>query len=118
MPEFTPGAWEFVRLNHFDGGHPYATTFGVKIGSEVIEIYSCSYDSNPSKWAKEWGANARLLAASPEMFEALAELHKLLDFDQKSVSNEAWTFEDPSAINEAFEKALRALAKAKGEAGS
>lgn len=58
-------------------------------------------------------ANAHLLAASWEMYEALWQLDAYLDFDTPWTKGEV--FGDPSGINEAMKQAKAAIAKALGE---
>lgn len=64
----------------------------------------------------EWLANARLIAAAPELLEALVALDTLIDFEESAKDGEHSWFDDASAINAAMEKARAAIAKATGGA--
>ena len=55
------------------------------------------------------GANARLIAAAPDLYEALAVLHTLLDFDDEVVAGVAIVTENPDRINHAFKVARAGL---------
>jgi hypothetical protein len=85
MSEFTPGPWEPVRsltCGHLRAGHNY----------------------NTPEPKKEWAdADIRLIAAAPELYEAL-----------QKVLNQSW--DGPiDAEHHARKQAAAALAKARGE---
>ena len=61
-------------------------------------------------------ANARLIAAAPELLEALNELDLLLDFGEPCSDEKPWIFDDWSDLNAAFIKARAAISKATGSA--
>ena len=88
----TPGPWE-VCIGEVDGG--------------LFEIYQgeintiCRGDDEMI----DWKANARLIAAAPEMLEALEDYIDLYPFRDKMNFRQRST----------FDKAKRAIAKAKGE---
>lgn len=79
-PKFTKGPWEFDGKGRIDAvafrnptGHMVIKDDGSKedyIGGLVALPYSCSEDGSV---IENHAANARLIAASPEMFDALAE---------------------------------------------
>ena len=57
----------------------------------------------------EWEANARLIAAAPDLLEALEQL--VIEYDDVELANA-----EPSSLTAAFNAARAAIAKAKGEA--
>ena len=90
MSEFTPGPWEPVRsltCGHLRAGHNY----------------------NTPEPKKEWtDADIRLIAAAPELYEALTELYQI----QAVSIDEPW---DDDRYFVAMEKAEAAIKKARGE---
>ncbi len=63
MSNHTAGPWECVQLSH---GTMLVRSKASGMNGYIAEIYS----SRPS----EWKANARLIAAAPELLDALMEL--------------------------------------------
>lgn len=59
-PKFTPGPWSVIKGRHF-----YEDRFGVEIKGDDFSI-------QPQMGMTE--ANAHLIAAAPELYEALEEL--------------------------------------------
>lgn len=92
MSKFTPGPWE--AKNIFENW-------------VITDSHDLIIDIRGSQ------ANAKLVAAAPEMYEALLELSKYLDFDQRVSDDEEFCFSDASGIDEAFQKASIALDKAR-----
>ena len=99
MSEHTPGPWRI-----------HATDETLVIGPDRYEI-ACMSGNYASDYEK-MGANATLIAAAPEMYEALTNIHDWL--------MSVWTPEDmvSEGVNEEFKKAYlatrAALFKANG----
>ena len=108
MSKHTPGPWT-------------AHTFLIRgRGRDEICHVGISNNLGPSR-AYESEANARLMAASPELLEACAAVIKYFgrwrDSAQEpgagSIDDIIWTIaEDPSTITECIDKARKAIAKA------
>jgi len=66
VKEFTPGPWKVQR---YDNGNSYAIS---PVGSAkvIAKLQSKTFDNK---------ANAHLIAAAPEMYEALKEIYQLLE---------------------------------------
>jgi len=69
-PKHTPGPWPCVRLSM--NGEAYATHYEAH-----IDCGACMVWAPPGNEEQE--ANARLIAAAPELLEALRELHDFAD---------------------------------------
>lgn len=69
--------------------------------------FACSWIDNPET-AKEAMANAKILAAAPDLLEALEVISRLYDY-------EATSGENSSRLYDARSIALLAIAKARGE---
>lgn len=99
-PAFTPGPWKWYPDELCQSELPY----------ETILEKGCSggYDSCGGyiQWGKNKEANANLIAAAPDMYEALILL--------KDAINDAEINSSPKDINNALFFAKRALAKAEG----
>ena len=80
----------------------------------TVDDFIC--DGDDAEVAEECAANAALIAAAPDLYEALAVLHTLLDFDDEVAAGVGIVTENPDRINRAFEAARAALRKARGEA--
>ena len=80
----------------------------------TVDDFIC--DGDDAEVAEECAANAALIAAAPDLYEALAVLHTLLDFDDEVAAWVGIVTENPDRINRAFEAARAALRKARGEA--
>ena len=93
MNKHTPGPWRF-DLARFNSGHEDAglSAYG-SVVSEEGDWFICGIED-----AKEWEANARLIAAAPELYEALCDM--VSDHDDLSEAT--------------LEFARAALAKARG----
>jgi hypothetical protein len=90
MSTHTPGPWHY----HIGGTGDYPT-WGVRIGRGIVHL--------PGIEPMEvMDANARLIAAAPELYEALMDLV------------DGWEAGDTKV--ESVVKAMEALAKARGEA--
>ena len=80
----------------------------------TVDDFIC--DGDDAEVAEECAANAALIAAAPDLYEALAVLHTLLDFDDEVAAGVGIVTENPDRINHAFKVARAALRKARGEA--
>ncbi len=119
MSKHTPGPWEYLTETTYAGDYPYSVGHKVKIGNEILTISCHGYEAD--KFFEEAAANARLIAAAPEMAEVLKEYEKweaalILD-------DEAWPGAMPTLTYELYDWMIRlqgkrnaALAKAEGVA--
>ena len=100
----TPGPWKWVQLD-FSG---YYHELHDKSGTVICDDGSAQGEYSAQIDVK--GANARLIAAAPELLEALEDA--LIDFDN-------WAAHEDNHPHEHLvvwaEKARAAIAKAKGE---
>ncbi len=105
----TPGPWTIDRLIGRISGGTYPSIVGFRVPCSQYEHETAEVE-----------ANARLIAAAPEMLEALEEIISTLD-SSKAHSAKAELIKDPSmsyliqALNLKYEIAKKAIAKAKGE---
>ena len=110
--KWTPGPWVY-RPEEFDD-------WGVVRGSDVGDgwaTYICQAKDQRVDEAGEnearrngidpWESNAHLIAAAPELYEALDDVVKMLDDNEVPISYEYYCT--------ALEPARAALAKARGE---
>jgi hypothetical protein len=93
MSEFTPGPWE---------------VFNEGLGSYKVSKCDAWLGSSTLRTNEENLANANLIAAAPELYEALTELYQI----QAVSIDEPW---DDDRYFVAMEKAEAALKKARGE---
>lgn len=105
--KFTPGPWGWVE--QYRGGHAWLQSASEKftIGNAIIDDGS-AYGEYPPRIAVN-EANAHLIAAAPDLYEALERLLPMAEDDCFQYGNSA--DEDEDII---FARA--ALAKARGEA--
>ena len=82
MSKHTPGPWEVIWANdesYCEHTGPFgATTLMLKIGDTALKIAlftSPGFDHD--KFVK-WEANARLMAAAPEMYDALQKANEFI----------------------------------------
>jgi hypothetical protein len=108
MDKHTPGPW-FARLTKYYGKTDDQQDLTVGTDHESICILTASRGHTT-----EAMPDARLIAAAPDLLEALQALHALLDFDEMIEANDPITFDDPSGINEAMRNAREAIKYAKG----
>lgn len=109
MSKFTPGPWEVVESRN---GYPYQIS--ARTASDNI---AGAVGKSITRWAaialpssEEGQANARLIAAAPELYEALSTLERLSRkvlemFDGPRILTGAW---------DACDAARAALAKVQG----
>lgn len=96
--EHTPGPWE-------------TNTLYSKVITPTKEICDVSVNANEEGFTyDEWRANARLIAAAPDLLEALEGFEKAFE-----ISNERYVDWVPtSELIDAFHHALNIINKAKG----
>lgn len=106
MSDFTPGPWEIK--------HGF-NVFGYRQDGKILSVVASTggYQSNTYEANTENAANARLIAAAPDLLEALREFIQL-------VQSEAWTDVEIPMIAAlpfitASLNAEKAIAKARGE---
>lgn len=77
--KFTPGPWNVCRIKHY---HPQliGETCCVKIGENILELDYIGV-GNENKDYVQSQANAFLIAAAPEMYEALDDIYKVFKMD-------------------------------------
>ena len=71
MSKHTPGPWEYVRETEYMGGYPCNVSHKVKVGQELLTVGCHGYGWGEPE--KEIEANAHLVAAAPELYEACKE---------------------------------------------
>jgi len=81
MADFTPGPWEYLREITFMNDYPLTVAHRVKIGNETL-TFDC-HDAVLKDDFTESEANARLIAASPEMYEELKATCEVCDSEYK-----------------------------------
>lgn len=111
-PKWTPGKWcvpdQTYRVQltvDVEGEDLIACPGSGGAMSYTETVCTMGWNGTP-----EWDANAHLIAAAPDMAEALAELCALSD-DHAPFGGEIYQ----DRINRAWDAARAALAKAKGE---
>lgn len=96
---FTPGPWQWVGDDEIEQvEHPFTS---------VAEVVRVPKDHDRA----QQDANARLIAAAPELYEAVSELTDAMHRYEMDVDADA-----PAEHREMMRKAHAALAKARGEA--
>jgi hypothetical protein len=120
MSKWTPGPW--IAEQYCMGKPPDS-------GCAVVASRDPAKISNPSRGMVAWAtravgqtgaeveANAHLIAAAPEMADALMALDAVIDFDPEMAEALAAQLEikDATALQAACRMARAALAKARGE---
>ena len=101
MTQFTKGPWELFLTGDERGIYIGLDLFG--LSSKVVTTVDC--DDLPKAEAQ---ANAHLIAAAPELYEALKGASELIN---RILKGDDW-----GAIEEYYIEAMDALAKARGEA--
>ena len=100
----TPGPWDYERLFRDAGNHP-GDHYTIDDDFLTIIIAGEDDDFDPDKhnWIVVYGpnqeANARLIAAAPELLESLEEMYNLIAREH--------------LLNETVAKAAKAIRKAK-----
>ena len=71
MSKHTPGPWEYLTETTYAGDYPYSVGHKVKMGNELLTVSSHAYGAD--EFFEKAAANARLIAAAPELYEACKE---------------------------------------------
>ena len=107
-PNTTPGPWVALDDNTASG-------LEIRGGAHHYPLAKmCSYWAGPGPREAETKANYRLIAAAPELYEALAGAIGALEFSRdyhNDLGNEEQAF-----AQDKLDAATKALAKARGEA--
>lgn len=104
MQKFTPGPWTLCRTT--DGGKTVAFHVAADPHGSLHPVVE--YREGKVRAPEEIEANARLISAAPELYEALKELAAAYDnYDGGSISEKR--------ISRAIEAADAALTKARGD---
>lgn len=70
MSKHTPGPWEYLTETTYAEDYPYSVGHKVKVGQELLTVGCHGYGWEPGE---EMAANAQLIAAAPELYEACKE---------------------------------------------
>jgi hypothetical protein len=103
----TPGPWHVTACLDYWVEHGHAIT-GADDGFMGVALCGDISWPNSDERQKEWEANARLIAAAPDLLEAL-----------KVLADQRWTdrpFHGPGSQDEWLKKAAAAIANATGAA--
>jgi uncharacterized NAD-dependent epimerase/dehydratase family protein len=100
----TPGPWTALPE---ECDKPYVRIRGTRLGwrFKIANVMNAGYDDPPEREVEETRANAALIAAAPELLEALQEVFMIGD----RLVSDVYGYEFK-------EKARAAIAKATGEA--
>ena len=114
----TPGPWDIREGFRSDTWEVFPTRGappddGFSAWAELATVVADYNDDDMS----EGEANARLIAAAPELLAALQALDLLIDFNDDEIGT-VWMFDDISEMRAAIELANLAIAKATGNVGS
>lgn len=102
MSEYTPGPWQVVGERPYV---PHVTAGGKYLAGDIRAPWGGDYDG----YYDEAYANARLIAAAPEMYEALKDALYLLD---KASFSEGVGFS--AVVLDVKARSRAAIAKAEG----
>ena len=110
--QHTSGPWSIGLINHKKqrvdiDSLSYDKFMGYKSWRGLARTYGC--EDFPEKGSEAMMANARLIAAAPELLEALEKLVKAVDFTEVKTPNPL------STLGRALRTARAALAKTTGE---
>jgi hypothetical protein len=94
MSKHTPGPWQIKR--HFDPGYKFISA---QKHTALAQVVWCMEDEDRSP---ECEANAHLIAAAPELLEALEKVFTVMNDDMPVGLRKVW---------------YEAIAKARGESG-
>jgi hypothetical protein len=103
----TPGPWEisYRESGFIQDGH-------VIMGNDLEIAHVEPWERMDDDAIEEAEANAELIAAAPDLLDAL--MHLLHDFEEEvqSVDSDSWSFGDPGSWTDAITKARAAIKKA------
>lgn len=116
MPEHTPGPW---TLGSFDGNPAYVSVYGPN-DELVADVHADEFDENEAE------ANARLIAAAPDLLaacEALVDGRQETNTDYTGLNRccllcDAWANRESAIVHTTdcpVGMAQKAIARAKGE---
>lgn len=88
---FTPGPWEFIDATK-SASYKFAPTCIIRAGQKQVASFSWNDNSPWFPTMAQSQANARLIAAAPELLQALKELLDLTDDPQNDADPEESTF--------------------------
>ena len=97
-PQFTPGPWRAKKASQSS-----PNILDIEGDGNLLAFTSASCDQSP--------ANARLIAAAPEMFEALGDILSAAE----QINDATYGDEDWDELRKARSRSRAALAKARGE---
>jgi hypothetical protein len=118
-PQFTPGPWQSKHAYTKEGACTIIANVDGDQHADGTTTYSydfiCTCEDEFGEYNERATANARLIAAAPELYEALNKCRAIIKFHvkpEKCVSDGDGVI----SARDAFESAVMALAKARGEA--
>ena len=110
----TPGPWAMLSE---ETDKPYIRIRGTKLGErhKIANVLTPVYDGSLERETEETRANARLIAAAPELLEALQELLAAERANSLEIVGRDTDGHPLNAAGAARKKARAAIAKATGE---
>jgi len=108
---YTKGEWKVREYD--EGTRPFIDGFSLAVQSPKLVVALCDKDSWDNK--KQRLANANLIAAAPDMYEALRELHSPPKHPIKDCPADISSNPCTCGWHDAMDKAMKALAKAEGK---
>jgi|DEB0MinimDraft_6_1074348.scaffolds.fasta_scaffold131289_2 hypothetical protein len=112
----TPGPWEWIKSDEYG----YSALVNADLNREVIVTGGFNDGDAPITWMGEEmsNADARLIAAAPELLEALEALNATIDafWNDPSQSKRRPSERHMKAITLAQVESYKAVVKARGEA--
>lgn len=113
MPKHTPAPWRFQHNGSWQT-NPYSVTASAK-GVHSTTIANIPARRSIPSW--EWESNARLIAAAPDLLDALHAVQKLMDFSSPPNENHITATDCFGTLWEEAEAKVRAaIAQATGDA--
>lgn len=103
--KYTPGPWETLPE---ECDKPYIRVRGTRPGEryKIANVLTLAYEGVPAREADETRANARLIAAAPDLLEAAAAVVARWDTPN---------WKDAAPTGEVIARLRAAIAKARGE---
>jgi hypothetical protein len=114
MSKHTQGQWSVLPE---ECDKPYIRIRGNRLGGryKIANVVTPIYDGAGSQEAEETRANARLIAAAPELLEALQEMFAAERANSFEIVGRDTDGHPLNAMGVARKKAIAAIAKATGE---